>query len=90
MLRRERDTRGPWLVDLVNAARNDLLVVSQFTVKCAAAPAGPTSGSFLIACPCSFIELKDPTDEQADVWKAYRQLQDYEQHIRPCFITTKC
>ena len=31
------------------------------------------------------IELKDPTDEQADVRKAYRQLQDYKQHVPPLF-----
>ena len=88
MLRRERDTRGPWLVDLVNAARNDLLVVSQFTVKCGSSTHRADLVVFLNRLPMQF-HRKDPTDEQADVWKAYRQLQDYEQHIRPCFITTK-
>ena len=40
---------------------------------------------FLSGLPIAIIELKDPTDEQADVWKAYRQLQDYKQHVPPLF-----
>jgi type I restriction enzyme R subunit len=32
------------------------------------------------------MELKDPTDERADLWKAYRQLQDYKEHIAPLFV----
>lgn len=82
------DARGDkaWLVDFANPANNDLLVVNQFTVKCGNHTRRADLVVFLNGLPVVVIELKDPTDEQADVWKAYRQLQDYKQHISPLFF----
>ncbi len=81
------ETRGDkaWLVDFARPERNDWLVVNQFTVKCGNATRRADMVVFLNGLPMVVIELKDPTDEQADVWKAYRQLQDYKQHIPPLF-----
>jgi len=81
-------TRGDkaWLVDFDKPERNDLLVVNQFTVKCGNYTRRPDIVVFLNGLPIVVVELKDPTDEQADVWKAYRQLQDYKQHIPPLFV----
>jgi hypothetical protein len=57
----EGDARGDkaWLVDSANPARNDVLAVSQFTVK----------------CRNSRDKLKDLSDEQADIGKAYWHLR---------------
>lgn len=81
------ETRGDkaWLVDFANPVRNDLLVVNQFTVKFGNGTRRADLVVFLSGLPIAIIELKDPTDEQADVWKAYRQLQDYKQHVPPLF-----
>ena len=80
-------TRGDkaWLVDFANPARNDLLVANQFTVKCGNSTRRPDLVVFLNGLPVVVVELKDPTDQQADVWKAFRQVQDYKQHIPPLF-----
>ncbi|MDP8981330.1 MAG: type I restriction endonuclease subunit R [Acidobacteriota bacterium] len=83
----EGETRGDkaWLVDFAKPTRNDLLVVNQFTVKFGNSARRADLVVFLNGLPIAIIELKDPTDEQADVWKAYRQLQDYKQHVPPLF-----
>ena len=85
---KDGETRGDkaWLVDFSKPERNDLLVVNQFTVKCGNATRRPDIVVFLNGLPIVVIELKDPTDEQADIWKAYRQLQDYKQNIPPLFF----
>ncbi|MBI5846180.1 MAG: type I restriction endonuclease subunit R [Deltaproteobacteria bacterium] len=75
-----------WLVDFVYPARNDLLVVNQFTVKCGNSHRRADQVLFINGLPIVVIELKDPANIQADVWKAYRQLQDYKQHIPSLFI----
>jgi len=81
------ETRGDkaWLVDFANPVRNELLVVNQFTVKSGSSTRRADLVIFLNGLPIAVIELKDPTDEQADMWKAYRQLQDYKQHIPALF-----
>jgi len=84
---KDGETRGDkaWVVDFGHPERNDLLVVNQFTVKY-----NPTRRAdvvvFLNGIPVVVMELKDPTDEQADIWKAFRQLQDYKQNIPPLFF----
>jgi type I restriction enzyme, R subunit len=84
---KEGETRGDkaWVVDFGRPERNDLLVVNQFAVKY-----NPTRRAdvvvFLNGLPFVVMELKDPTDEQADIWKAFRQLQDYKQNIPPLFF----
>ena len=83
---KDGETRGDkaWVVDFGRPERNDLLVVNQFTVKY-----NPTRRAdvvvFLNGLPIVVMELKDPTDGQADIWKAFRQLQDYKQNIPPLF-----
>lgn len=84
---KDGETRGDkaWVVDFGRPERNDLLVVNQFTVKY-----NPTRRAdvvvFLNGLPIVVMELKDPTDGQADIWKAFRQLQDYKQNIPPLFF----
>ncbi|MFH1304125.1 MAG: type I restriction endonuclease subunit R [Planctomycetota bacterium] len=82
------ETRGgkAWIIDLAEPKRNDLLVVNQFTVKSGNATRRPDLVVFLNGLPIAVIELKDPTDEQADLWKAFRQLQDYKEQIAPLFV----
>ena len=82
------ETRGDkaWLVDFANPKQNDLLVVNQFTVKCGNATRRPDLVVFLNGLPIVVIELKDPTNEQADLWTAFRQLQNYKQNISPLFV----
>lgn len=81
------ETRGDkaWLVNFDDPAANDHLVVQQFTVQCGNATRRPDLVLFLNGLPLVVIELKDPGNEQTDLWTAYRQLQDYKEHIPTLF-----
>src|SRR5258708_2278499 len=83
----EGEVRGDkaWLADFARPARNDFLVVNQFTVKTGNSTRRADLVIFLNGLPIAVIELKDPANTQADVWQAYHQLQDYKQHASQLF-----
>jgi len=83
----EGEVRGDkaWLADFSRPARNDFLVLNQFTVKGGNSTRRADIVVFLNGFPIAVIELKDLTDAQADVWQAYHQLQDYKQHVPQLF-----
>lgn len=76
------ETRGgrARLVDFDNPAANELLAVRQLSI---ASPSGkfirPDLTVFLNGLPIAVIELKDPTDTQADLGVAFDQLDRYMQ-----------
>jgi type I restriction enzyme, R subunit len=74
-----------WLVDFSRPGRNDFLVVNQFIVRNGSNSRRPDLVIFLNGLPVGVIELKDPSDKQANVWQAYRQLQGYKQHVPQLF-----
>jgi type I restriction enzyme R subunit len=74
------ETRGgrARLVDFDNPAANDLLVVRQLSVVGPSAKAiRPDLTVFLNGLPIAVIELKDPTDTEADLGVAIDQLDRY-------------
>ncbi|MCG5514730.1 MULTISPECIES: type I restriction endonuclease subunit R [unclassified Ectothiorhodospira] len=77
------ESRGDkaWLVDFAHPDANDRLIAHQFTVQCGNVTRRPDLVVFLNGLPLVVIELKDPANEQADLWTAYRQLQDYKDKI---------
>ncbi|WP_423822060.1 type I restriction endonuclease subunit R [Salinisphaera sp. SPP-AMP-43] len=83
----EGEIRGDkvWLLNTEHPAGNDWLVVNQFTVQCGNATRRPDLVVFVNGLPLVVVELKDPTNAQANLWTAYRQLQDYKDNIPPLF-----
>ena len=83
------ETRGgrAWLVDFDNPAANELLVVRQLSV---AGPSGkvirPDLTMFLNGLPVAVIELKDPTDTEADLGMAIDQVDRYMQTAPDLFV----
>ena len=83
------ETRGgrARLVDFENSGANDLLVVRQLTVT---DPSGtrirPDMTVFLNGLPVAVIELKDPTDTEADLGVAIQQLSRYKETIPDLFV----
>lgn len=75
------------LVDFENPANNDFLVVRQLTVT---APSGkhirPDLIVYINGLPIAVIELKDPTDEAADLGAAIDQLQRYTRAAPDLFV----
>ena len=84
------ETRGDRarLVDFDNPAANDLLVLRQLSV---AGPSGkiirPDLTVFLNGLPVAVIELKDPTDTQANLGVAIDQLDRYMQIAPDLFVS---
>jgi type I restriction enzyme, R subunit len=75
------------LVDFDNPANNDFLVVRQLTVATTnGKPIRPDLIVYLNGLPLAVIELKDPTDEAADLWKAIDQLGRYMRGAPDLFV----
>ena len=79
--RGEKETDHAQLVDFQNPGNNDFLVVNQFTVTGTKKPRRPDLVAFVNGLPLGIVELKNPADANADVWKAWQQLQTYKDEI---------
>lgn len=84
------ETRGGKvkLLDYSDPDKNDWLVVDQFTVF-GSRERRPDVVVFLNGLPLAVIELKNPADENADVWAAFNQLQAYKEDIPELFRTNE-
>ena len=63
------------IIDFDVSANNDWLAVNQFTVSEGQHTRRPDVVLFVNGLPLAVIELKNPADENATVWSAFRQLQ---------------
>ncbi|MBU3700347.1 MAG: type I restriction endonuclease subunit R [Candidatus Kapabacteria bacterium] len=69
------------LVDVETISNNEFLVVNQFTVVEAGKNRRPDLVVFVNGMPLAIIELKNPADEKATIWRAFDQLQTYKAEI---------
>jgi type I restriction enzyme, R subunit len=81
------ETRGDFvrLIDFTNADENDWQAVNQFSIKGPHHTRRPDIVLFVNGLPLVVIELKNPADENADIWKAYDQIQTYKAQIPDVF-----
>ena len=81
------ETRGDFvrLVDWHNTASNEWLAVQQFTIKGPRHTRRPDIILFINGLPLVLVELKNPADVNADIWKAYDQIQTYKEQIADVF-----
>ncbi len=81
------ETRGDFvrLIDFAEVAANDWLAVNQFSIKGAKHTRRPDIVLFVNGLPLVLLELKNPVDLKADVWKAYDQIQTYKEQIPDVF-----
>lgn len=75
------------LIDFHRIDQNEFLVVGQFAIKGPKQVRRPDILVFINGLPLAVIELKNPADEHADIWKAYHQLQTYKEEIPDLFNT---
>ncbi|MEX8505269.1 type I restriction endonuclease subunit R [Leptothrix ochracea] len=73
------------LVDWAALERNEFWAVNQFTLKGPHHTRRPDIVLFVNGLPLVVMELKNPADEHADIWKAYDQLQTYKAQIPDVF-----
>ena len=74
-----------WLVDFENPEDNEFLACNQFTVVENNTNKRPDVILFVNGLPLVVLELKNPTDENATVQKAFTQLQNYKTAIPSLF-----
>jgi type I restriction enzyme R subunit len=65
---------------------NEFLAINQFTVVEERRERRPDVVLLVNGLPLAVIELKNPADESADVWRAFNQLQTYKQQIPSLFV----
>ncbi|MCJ7484050.1 MAG: type I restriction endonuclease subunit R [Thermodesulfovibrionales bacterium] len=76
-----------WVLDFDNPENNDWLAVNQFTVVEGQNIRRPDVMLFVNGIPLVVIELKNPADENATIWTAYKQLQTYQGQLPTLFAT---
>jgi type I restriction enzyme R subunit len=81
------DTRGDRvrLVDFTDITANDWLAVNQLAIQGPKQLRRPDVVLYLNGLPIVVVELKNPGDENADIWAAWNQLQAYHQDIPDLF-----
>jgi len=84
---KEGETRGDFvrLIDWSHPAKNRWLAVNQFSIKGPHHTRRPDVILFVNGLPLVLLELKNPADEKADIWKAYDQIQTYKEQIPDVF-----
>lgn len=75
-----------FLMDFENVNNNNFTVVNQFTILGTKQNRRPDIICFINGLPISVIELKNPSDDNVDIWDAYNQLQTYKEEISDLFI----
>ena len=69
----------------IRDSNNDWLAVNQFTVTENNNTRRPDIVLFVNGLPLGVIELKNPADEDATIWAAWRQLQTYKADLPTLF-----
>jgi type I restriction enzyme R subunit len=81
----EKKTDLVHFIDFAQPSNNDFLVVNQFTISGTKQPRRPDVIAFVNGLPLAVVELKNPANEQTDVWDAFNQLQTYKDEIGDLF-----
>ena len=84
---KDGETRGDFvrLIDWIDPECNEWLAVNQFSIKGPHHTRRPDIILFVNGLPLVLIELKNPSDQNANVWKAYDQIQTYKEQIPDVF-----
>ena len=64
---------------------NEWLAINQFSIKGPKVTRRPDIILFINGLPLVLLELKNPADLTADIWKAYEQIQTYKEQIPDVF-----
>lgn len=88
---KDGETRGDFvrLVDWAQPEKNEWWAVNQFTIKGDKRPRRPDIILFVNGLPLVLLELKNPADENANIWKAFDQIQTYKEQIPDVFQTNE-
>jgi len=75
-----------FIVDFDNLSNNYFAAVNQVTISGAKQLRRPDILCFINGLPVAVLELKSPSDENADIWDAFNQIQTYKSEIPDLFM----
>jgi type I restriction enzyme R subunit len=75
-----------YLIDFKTPKNNRFLVVNQFSIVGEKHTRKPDIIVFINGFPIAMVELKNPADEETDIWDAFNQLQTYKHDIEDLFL----
>src|SRR5690606_22792403 len=76
------------VIDFDDPARNDWVVVNQFTIVESKHSRRPDLVLFVNGLPLAVLELKNAANEDATIWAAFQQLQTYKAEVPALFGTS--
>jgi type I restriction enzyme, R subunit len=81
------ETRGDFvrLIDYSDVTVNEFVAVNQFSIKGPKHTRRPDIILFINGLPLILVELKNPADLNADIWKAFDQIETYKEQIPEVF-----
>ncbi|MFC3110057.1 type I restriction endonuclease subunit R [Undibacterium arcticum] len=84
---KDGETRGDFvrLIDFADIVANEWLAINQFSIKGAKYTRRPDIILFINGLPLVLLELKNPADQNADIWKAFDQIETYKEQIPDVF-----
>ncbi|RJG01997.1 type I restriction endonuclease subunit R [Noviherbaspirillum sedimenti] len=84
---KDGETRGDFvrLIDFADVTANEWLAINQFSIKGAKYTRRPDIILFINGFPLVLLELKNPADQNADIWKAFDQIETYKEQIPDVF-----
>jgi type I restriction enzyme R subunit len=84
---KDGETRGDFvrLIDWAHPEKNEWWAVNQFTIKGSHKTRRPDIILFVNGLPLVLLELKNPADENANIWKAFDQIETYKEQIPDVF-----
>ncbi|KAB2898810.1 MAG: type I restriction endonuclease subunit R [Burkholderiaceae bacterium] len=84
---KDGETRGDFvrLIDWTHPEKNEWWAVNQFTIKGPHKTRRPDIILFVNGLPLVLLELKNPADENANIWKAFDQIETYKEQIPDVF-----
>lgn len=84
---KDGETRGDFvrLIDWAHPEKNEWWAVSQFTIKGPHKTRRPDIILFVNGLPLVLLELKNPADTHASIWKAFDQIETYKEQIPDVF-----
>jgi len=84
---KDGETRGDFvrLIDWAHPEKNEWWAINQFTIKGPHKTRRPDIILFINGLPLVLLELKNPADENANIWKAFDQIETYKEQIPDVF-----
>jgi len=84
---KDGETRGDFvrLIDWAHTEKNEWWAINQFTIKGPHKTRRPDIILFVNGLPLVLLELKNPADENANIWKAFDQIETYKEQIPDVF-----